>query len=202
MGVWRFLPLLFWCWIVTFLIFFGRIVSRVEGFSLLKWNDLQVNSFLLRCVGSVVPSTGVLGGVMTRKIFCSSELIPPWWLFSTARTRYVTLSIKNGKAVTGVTFYVPRDWLKSNQLQDAISTSDVPPHARAFFKQTDFPFDTNDVTRYLDCWRNRLLVSNSMWRSTYEDGHPMRDSTHAGTQNSPSLTLPIYTEQPPKLHET
>ena len=44
-------------------------MSHAEGLSVLKWNDLQVNSFLLRCVVSVVPSTGVRGGVRTRKIF-------------------------------------------------------------------------------------------------------------------------------------
>ena len=45
-----------------------------------------------------------------------------------------------------------------------------------------FHFDTNDVTRNLDCWRIRLLVNNSMRRTTYEDSHPMRDSTHVGNK--------------------
>ena len=64
-----------------------------------------------------------------------------------------------------------------------------------------FSFDTNDVTRNFDCWRSRLIVSNSMWRTTYEDGHPIRDSTHLETKNSPSI-LWICMDQPPKLHET
>ena len=54
-----------------------------------------------------------------------------------------------------------RDWLKNNQSRAAISTSAVPLHVCAFFKLTSFflTFDTNDVTRNLDCWRNRLRVS-------------------------------------------
>ena len=95
-----------------------------------------------------------------------------------------------------VTFYVYRACLKNNQSRAAISASAVPPHVRAFFKLKD----TNDVTRNLDCWRNRLRVS--MWRTTYEDGHSMRDSTHVGNQNSPSSSLWICTDQPPKLHVT
>ena len=51
---------------------------------------------MLRCVGSVVPSTGVRGRVTTRKIFLFVRA-------DTTRTRYVTLSIKNGKVVTFIT---------------------------------------------------------------------------------------------------
>ena len=65
-----------------------------------------------------------------------------------------------------------------------------------------FPFDTNDVTQNLDSWRSRLQVSNNTWHTIYEDGYPMRDSMHVGTKNSPSSSLWIYTNQPPKLHET
>ena len=65
-----------------------------------------------------------------------------------------------------------------------------------------FPFDTNDVRQNLDCWQSKLLVSNFMWCTTYEDGHPMRDSTHMGTRNSPSSSLWICMDQPPKLHGT
>ena len=35
-----------------------------------------------------------------------------------------------------VTFYVPRDWLKNNRSQAAISTSAILPHMRASFKLT------------------------------------------------------------------
>ena len=51
-----------------------------------------------------------------------------------------------------ITFYAPLDWLKNNQSWAAISTSAIPPHVHAFFKLTDLlPFDTNDVTRNLNC---------------------------------------------------
>ena len=63
-----------------------------------------------------------------------------------------------------------------------------------------FSFDTNDVTRNLDGRRNRQLVS--MWRTTYEDGHLMRDSTRVRTKNYPSSSLRICTDQWPKLQET
>ena len=53
-------------------------------------------------------------------------------------------------------FYMPHDWLKNNQSRAAISTSAVPRHVSAFFKLTSlFPFDANDITRNLDCWRSR-----------------------------------------------
>ena len=56
-------------------------------------------------------------------------------------------------------FYVPRGWLKNNQSRAAVSTSAVQPHVCAFFKLTSFfTFDTNDVTRDLDCRRNRLQL--------------------------------------------
>ena len=38
--------------------------------------------------------------------------------------------------------------------------------------------------------------------ATYGEGHPMRLSTYVGTQNSPSSSLWICADQPPKLHGT
>ena len=37
--------------LLLFLIFFGMIVFRAEGLSVLKWNDLQVNSFCCGVLG-------------------------------------------------------------------------------------------------------------------------------------------------------
>ena len=103
-----------------------------------------------------------------------------------------------------VTFYVPHDWLKNKQLRATIKhICHTTTHARVL--QTNrplFPFDINDITQNLDCWQSRLLVSKSMWHTTYENSHPMRDSTHVGTQNSPSSSLWICMDQPPRLHET
>ena len=81
----------------------------------------------------------------------------------------------------------------------------LPYPTRARVLQTNkslFPFDTNGIIRNLDCWRSRLLVSDSMWRTTYEDGHPKRDSTHVRTHNSPSSSLWICTDQSARLQET
>ena len=69
-------------------------------------------------------------------------------------------------------------------------------------KKPLFPFDTNDVTQNLDCWWSKLWVNNSMWHIAHKDDHPMRGSTDVGTQNSPSSSLWICMDQPPKLHET
>ena len=102
--------------------------------------------------------------------------------------------------IYGVTFYVLLDWLKNNQSRDAISTSAVPLHVHVFFKLTSlFAF-----------WHQRcnteswLLTkqATSPCGGTYKEGHPMRDSAHVGTQNSPFSSLWICTDQPPKLHGT
>ena len=106
--------------------------------------------------------------------------------------------------IYGVTFYVSRDWQKKQPITGRYQyIYRTISSARVF--QTNrplFPFDINDVTRNFDCWRSRLRVSNNMWRITYEDGYLMRDSTHVGTQISPSSSLWICTDQPPKLYET
>ena len=74
-------------------------------------------------------------------------------------------------------FYEPRDWLKNNQSRGAISTSAVPPYVRAFFKLTPFYFDTNDVTRNLDCWRSRRqkVARYIRGRSSHERLYAHRD---------------------------
>ena len=99
---------------------------------------------------------------------------------------------------------MPRDWLKKQPItghyQHICCTTTC-----ACILQTNrplFPFDTNDVTQNLDCWQSSLRVSNCMWCTTYEDGHPMRVSAYVGTQSSPSSNLWICMDQPPKLHET
>ena len=98
---------------------------------------------------------------------------------------------------------VRASWLAEKQQITSRYQQICPTSTRASVLQNKRPlflFDTNDVTRNLGCWRGRLRVS--MWRTSYEDYHPMRDSTHMRTQNSPSWSLWICTEQPPKLHET
>ena len=63
-----------------------------------------------------------------------------------------------------------------------------------------FPFDTNDETRNLDCWRSRLWVSINMWCTTR--GRSSYERLYVGTQNSPFSSVWICTDQPPKLYET
>ena len=64
--------------------------------------------------------------------------------------------------IYGVTFYMPRDWLKNNQSRAAISTFAIPPHVHTLFKLTSlYPFHATNVTRNLDCWRIRPPVTTA-----------------------------------------
>ena len=89
--------------------------------------------------------------------------IPPWTIMKCMTNYVAMISYFNfvlvENIIYGVTFYVPRDWQKNNQSRATISTSAVPLHVCAFFKLIPFfPFDTNDITRNLDCWQNRQRV--------------------------------------------
>ena len=67
--------------------------------------------------------------------------------------------------------------------------------------QTNIPFYSGCQRCKTESW---LLTkqATSPCGGTYEDSHPMRDSTHMGTPNSPSSSLWICTDQPPKLQRT
>ena len=92
-------------------------------------------------------------------------------------------------------------WLAEKQpTTGPISMSVIPLHVCVFFKLTPF-FSFWHQRCNTESW---LLTKQAMspCGAIYEESHPMRDSIHIGTQNSPSSSLWICTDQPPKLYVT
>ena len=130
--------------------------------------------------------------------------IPPWTIMN-CKTNYVAIiSYCNFVLVEDIGnylqshFYLPCYWLKNNQSRATISTTAIPPYARTFFKLTSL-FGLLTPTMYMESWLLTKQIT-SLSDATYEDSHPMRNSTPMGTQTSPSSSLWICKDQPAKLH--